>query len=727
MADAELFTPPDPLIGITLKDLYKIERRIGRGGMGAVYEATQINLGRSVAIKILSPLMVAEEDALKRFQREARLLGQLNHPNIVGILDSGVAASGLRYIVMEYLKGQTLRQAVPPDQGLPLDALLDGFAQICGAVGAAHQMRLVHRDLKPDNIVIAEMAGGRRVVKVLDFGIARGLDEDATRLTMANAAVGTPGYLAPEQLRDASSVDERCDIYALGAVLYFMICGQPPYRGKTMESILQMQMAGIPVAIDWDKVSAPRALDEVVRTAMQRETADRYQSVGEMLIATYRACGMEPPTTTATPVTIPRTSLTIKMPAARRRALPVLIAAIAILVGGGTWWLATRGGTKSRPPWSFRGVADAKIRFGMSGAFSGPAKELGREMKLGIDTYFRYANEELGGVHGRALELFVLDDGYEPERAQGNVTRFLESDGVFAMIGNIGTPTAAVTVPFAVKNRFLMFGAFTGAGLLRRDPPDRYVFNYRASYEQETSAMAGYFLDVLKFPPASIMVFAQNDAYGDSGFDGVARTLRQRAGIDAKDIARVRYDRNTGRVEEAVKQTLDRRGQVRAIIMVATYLPAAKYIAELRKAGVSAVCANVSFVGSRPLADEFINNYGVELAEGVIVTQVVPHVESNATGVLRFREHLKRYFPSESPSFVTLEGYAAAAALVEGVRRAGWQLDTERLIDALEHIDSLDPGLGTVLKFGPSRHQGSDRVWGTVLDRAARYQELKLD
>ncbi len=725
MVTPEPFPAPDPFVGTILKDLYRIDRRIGRGGMGAVYQATQLNLGRSVAVKFLAPLMGLGSESLQRFQREAMLLGQLNHPNIVGILDSGVETSGVSYMVMEFLKGQTLQQAVPSGKGLSIEALVDYFAQIAGAISAAHQLRLVHRDLKPENIIVAEVVGGGHVLKVLDFGIARGLDDTATRLTLTDAAVGTPGYLAPEQLHDSESLDERCDIYALGAVLYFMICGLAPYRGKTVGAILQMQIEGVTAPIAWDQVNGPRALEGVIKKAIQRNPDARYQSVNEMLLAFYGACGMEPPTAlTRTPHATSRPS---RAHPGRRRLLYACTATIGLSLVSGTAWLTTRGDSQARSPWSFRGVDNDSIRLGMSAAFTGPAKELGRNMRLGIETYFRYVNEELGGVEGRKLKLLALDDHYEPARAETNARQLLETDQVFALVGNVGTQTAAVTVPYAVNNKFLLFGALSGAGILRKDPPERYVFNYRASYEQETSAMVGYFLDVLKRPADSIMVFAQDDAYGDSAFEGVARTLRQRVGIDSKNIVRVGYDRNSTQVGEAVQKTLALREKVSAIVIAATYTPAAKYIADLRKAGMDALCAVVSFVGATPLAEEFINNHGAELADGVIVTQVVPHIQSNATGVLRFREHLARYSPSESNSFVALEGYVAAAVLVEGIRRAGWQLDTERLVDAMEQIHGFDPGFGVALQYGPSRHQGSDRVWATVMDRTATYRELKLD
>ena len=164
----------------------------------------------------------------------------------------------------------------------------------------------------------------------------------------------------------------------------------------------------------------------------------------------------------------------------------------------------------------FRGVTDTEIRFGMSAALSGPTKELGQNMKMGIMAAFNAANAN-GGVHGRQLRLIAADDGYEPARAAQTMKQLYENDKVFGVIGNVGTPTAVVALPYALERNMLFFGAFTGAGLLRNDPPDRYVFNYRASYAEETEATVHYLVKVRHLKTTQIAVFAQQDAYGDFG------------------------------------------------------------------------------------------------------------------------------------------------------------------------------------------------------------------
>jgi len=189
-----------------------------------------------------------------------------------------------------------------------------------------------------------------------------------------------------------------------------------------------------------------------------------------------------------------------------------------------------------------RGVSDREIRFGIAAPFSGSAKELGRQMKLGIDTAFNRANDA-GGVDGRTLKLIAADDGYEPGRTLDAMKQLYEKDQVFGFIGNVGTPTAAVAIPYALERRTLFFGAFTGANILRNDPPDRYVFNYRSSYSEETDATVRYLVKLRHLQPRQIAVFAQQDSYGDAGFAGVAKAMRT-LGVSDGAILRLGYKRN---------------------------------------------------------------------------------------------------------------------------------------------------------------------------------------
>ena len=371
-----------------------------------------------------------------------------------------------------------------------------------------------------------------------------------------------------------------------------------------------------------------------------------------------------------------------------------------------------------------RGITDKEIRFGIAAPFSGSARELGRQMKLGIDTAFNRINDA-GGVDGRMLKLFAADDGYEPSRTAEAMKTLVEKDQVFGIIGNVGTPTAAVAIPFALERRTLFFGAFTGANILRNDPPDRYVFNYRASYAEETDAVVHYLIKIRKLQPRQIAVFAQQDAYGDAGFAGVAKAFRS-LGVNDSAILRLNYKRNTVDVDDAISTLKAQKLQIRAVVMVATYRAAAKFIERTRDTYPGMIYSNVSFVGSTALADELML-LGPRYASGVIVTQVVPAVGGYSSAVLEYKNALAKYFPGEAPDYVSLEGYIAANVLIQGIKQAGPQLDTERLIDNLEAMRNIDLGLGTSLNFGRAEHQASHKIWGTAIDESGKYAPLELD
>ena len=376
------------------------------------------------------------------------------------------------------------------------------------------------------------------------------------------------------------------------------------------------------------------------------------------------------------------------------------------------------------PTSTARGVTDNEIKFGIVGPFSGSARELGRQMKLGIDAAFNRANDA-GGIEGRKLRLVAADDGYEPTRTLDAMKQLYDKEQVFGFIGNVGTPTAAVAIPYALEKKELFFGAFTGASLLRNDPPDRYVFNYRASYAEETDAAVHYLIKMRHLQPRQIAVLAQQDAYGDAGFAGVAKAFRA-LGVDDSAILRLGYKRNTVEVDEAISELKAQKPAIRAVVMVATYRAAAKFIEKTRDQFPGLIYSNVSFVGSTQLADELMM-LGPRFANGVIVTQVVPAVGGYSSAVLEYKGALTKYFPGEAPDYVSLEGYVAATVLIDALKKTGAQLDTEKLIDTLENTHNLDLGLGTQLNYGRAEHQASHKIWGTTLDDKGKYQSVDLE
>lgn len=393
-------------------------------------------------------------------------------------------------------------------------------------------------------------------------------------------------------------------------------------------------------------------------------------------------------------------------------------------------WAPASGEAENRPaavpgPASIvRGVTNDEIRLGISAALSGPSKDLGQQMRFGIEAAFKAENDD-GGVNGRMLRLLAADDGYEPARTAETVKQLYDRDQVFGFIGNVGTPTAAVAAPFALEHRMLFFGAFSGSNLLRRDPPDRYVFNYRASYAEETSAVVHYLVKVRKIKPEQIAVFAQQDAYGDSGYSGVEKAMRAIRGGNAGYILRIGYARNTIDVDNAIAQLKAHKTPIKAVVMVASYRSAARFIEKTHVSHPGLIYTNVSFVGSTSLKDELML-LGPKYAAGVIVTQTVPALESNLPLVLQYKAALAKYFRGEAPDYVSLEGFVAAEVLIEGLRRAGPAPDTEKVVGALESIHNLDIGLGTPISFSKSEHQGTHSVWGTQLDAAGNYESINL-
>jgi serine/threonine protein kinase/ABC-type branched-subunit amino acid transport system substrate-binding protein len=719
---------PDPMIGRVLKDVYRVDRKLVDGGMGSVYLGIHLGLDRPVAVKTLLSLLHATPDACTRFFNEARILSQLNHPHIVSLLDFDLTPEGLPFLVMEYMEGCNLEGYVPPNEGLPYDTVLDLMQQILSGVTAAHRAHLVHRDLSPANIFVAD-PNGSPTIKVIDFGIAKALNDSGGK-TMDSTSIGNPNYMSPEHFRDFGAVDARSDLFSLGSLLYFMITGREAFPGSNFPEVMSKVLAGKgPAPIDYDAIGKPeaRALDPLIRRALDANPQRRFASADDFTRALREAARLPERRTRS------RSAGELKAsqppaPAPRKSNLGVgLAAAAALLLGGGfLGWQFLRSRTSVNGPTAAAapGVSQNEILWGMSAPFSGPSKELGLAMKTGIESCFKATNEA-GGVHGRKLALLPLDDGYEPERAQANMREFTSKRLVFGVIGNVGTPTAQAALPVALEHHLPFFGAFTGAPLLRRDPPDRYVFNYRASYTDETAVLVRYLVNQQKIDPKEIAVFAQQDGYGDAGFAGVVKTFRQ-MDRDPEKILRVGYARNTVDVDEAVARIIANPTYIKGIIMVGTYKPTARFIQRLRDKGRAPVFASVSFVGSEALAEE-LKAMGPHYAEGVIVSQVVPHPESQSSLVIKYRQALAKYFPEQQPSFGSLEGFIAASLLVEGLRRNTGAPTHDALVDSLESIQNLDLGTGAQLSYGPSRHQASSKVWGTILDRSAKYQPLELE
>ncbi len=369
-------------------------------------------------------------------------------------------------------------------------------------------------------------------------------------------------------------------------------------------------------------------------------------------------------------------------------------------------------------------VSETEVVFGMSAPFSGTAKEYGRQLRVGYELAFALANEG-GGINGRRLRLVPMDDGYEPARTVTAVRELIERQKVFGLVGVYGTATSAAVLPYILEKQVLFYAPYTGAGLLRKEPPDRYIFNYRPSYGEETAAAVNYLIKVRRIKPSEIAVFMQEDGFGEAGWEGVAKAMR-RAGRDPTRVLRVGYKRNTADVGAAVETIRRNASHLRAVVMIAVVKPAAKFIERIKLAGLNLVLTNLSVVSATELAEELIAD-GPQFAEGIIVTQIVPLPNSQASAILKYQEALRRYAPGEAPDYVSLEAYVAGSILVEGLRRAGRNLTSDSMVEALEGIRGLDLGIAAPINFGPSEHQASHKVWGTVLERSGQYRTLDME
>lgn len=361
-------------------------------------------------------------------------------------------------------------------------------------------------------------------------------------------------------------------------------------------------------------------------------------------------------------------------------------------------------------------TANNEILVGMSAAFSGLNADLGRGMKNGIELGFAEVNAN-GGIQGRTLRLVVKDDAYEPLRAAENMRELIDEDNVVAILGNTGTPTAVLTVPIANEEKLLMFGAYTGAGLLRKAPPDCCIYNYRASYKEEAMLMVNHLLDS-GIKPEEIAFFTQRDSYGDAGYQGAVEQLQSRGYIEAEWLAHGRYQRNTLNVEQAVADLLVAEVEPKAVIMVGSYAAAAKFIKLMKMDLPNLLFLNISFTGS----DSLLRMLGKD-AEGVIITQVVPNM---ASGLPIVQSYLKQISSSPlllNPNVISLEGYIVARIFIDAARKIKGDVNQASLLTSMGNFGRLDIGLGVDMILNEAHHQASYEVWMSQI-RKGRFVDI---
>lgn len=350
------------------------------------------------------------------------------------------------------------------------------------------------------------------------------------------------------------------------------------------------------------------------------------------------------------------------------------------------------------------------IELGMSTTLSGPNQNLGRAMYQGMQAFFDETNQQ-GGVKGQLIRFTVLDDGYEPTSVLANIKKLIDTHQVIAIVGNVGTPTAAVAAPKANSRGVVFYGAFTGADILRKTPPEPYVFNFRASYRQEMEVMVRNIIDD-GISPHRIAFLLQDDSLGQTGFD-MAKLALEKSGFQQVDELLVtRYPRNSLSVQDAIVDMIRVKPEPEAIILVGAYQPIAQFIRSSHRIFPNTRFYNLSFSAAPVLAEALGGLYG-----RIYMAQVVPPVISDAEADAE---------PAKEQNSIWREGYLAAKVLVAALNRIEGRIDSNSLRTSLETMGDFELEDFGELSFGPGDHQASDHVWLTHLNSAHEWEVVEL-
>ena len=372
--DGQTLRSPSPasnLVGQVIADRYHVVKKLGEGGMGQVYLAEHVKMGRRSAIKVMNAAMVHDPDAVARFNREASNASRITHPNVCAIYDFGETPDGLIYLAMEFIEGEPLTELLEREGALPVPRATAIFLQTADALQAAHDLGIVHRDLKPDNIMLTSRKTSGEVVKVVDFGIAKavGGDQAGQKVTKTGLVIGTPEFMSPEQL-SGDEVDGRSDLYSLALVFYRMLIGKLPFEATSVQETMIKRLTDEPVTLAAARpdLTFPPGLQPVLDTALARTPQERYQSVAkfaaDVAAVTGRpSAGAVPHTrslgdadaktqlldTTAGATQRISAKQAAPAPAARKRSLVPVVAGVVVILAGGGAWVALSGGSKANP------------------------------------------------------------------------------------------------------------------------------------------------------------------------------------------------------------------------------------------------------------------------------------------------------------------------------------------------------------------------------------------
>lgn len=479
------------LVGQIVADRYHVLKKLGEGGMGAVYLAEHVKMGRKSAVKVMNPGMASDPDAISRFNREAANASRINHPNVCAVYDFGETPDGTIYLAMEYIEGQSLSRLIEVQGALlPLRAA-EITRQASEALAVAHDMGIVHRDLKPDNIMIARSRDGADVVKVVDFGIAKAANVDNQKVTRTGMVVGTPEYMSPEQLA-GDKLDGRSDLYSLALVAFNMLTGKLPFPADTVQEsmILRLTDRPRPLAEMKSDVQWPPALQEVFDRALAREAGERYQNASEFGRALFQTVQSMPQSEVSSAFTaviaagggsgagsaaagagmahtapIPATRVSTPTPmkaspavAAKKRGRAPLLAgslAAVIAIGAAVTWIAINGrsdagaaapqGEQIVPPAAV--VPDAA-----------PALNLGRELES-----IRPLVDSAEAV-GQALDRLARLDGAARAADDSTLLYFRYLRARALMVSAPDNPKAGCDSLLSIEGRILESAALARAG-----------------------------------------------------------------------------------------------------------------------------------------------------------------------------------------------------------------------------------------------------------------------
>ncbi len=352
------------------------------------------------------------------------------------------------------------------------------------------------------------------------------------------------------------------------------------------------------------------------------------------------------------------------------------------------------------------------IKIGMTTSLSGLNAAFGLSTRNGIEAYFNKINAE-GGIGGHQIELVALDDGYEPARAASNMLQLIDKENVLAVIGNAGTSTAAVTVPIADKKKVLLFGPLSGSDILRKNPPDRYVINFRAGYDIEIPTMIKQLL-ANGVKPESIAFFTEKDQYGQAEYQAALAVLKNAGIAHPEKLLHVTYERNTLNVEGAVEGVLVQDIYPDVFIITGGYAPVARFIKLIKENLNDTVFLTISFVDPVVLTSALNGQDG-----NVITTGVVPYLNSDLPAINEYKTDIKKYNKDAELSYASLEGYLIAKLFVMGLKQsiADGKLSREGIIDSFEKMKNIDLGIGSNsrISFSKTNHQALQTLWPSIL------------